>query len=521
MTILDRRIAGLNLPLFSIRSSSDWGVGEFPDLARVAPALERAGLHALMVLPLLEPSPGQESPYSPISAFALDPLYISLDLLPEMEALGGRAALGDEDRGWLRAARGAMSVRHDLIRPLKKRWLERCFDRFRADVPAESARGRDFDAFREAQGAWLHDYALFRTLKEHYPLSWRAWPEPLRLRDEATVEAFRAAHAEEILFREYVQWVAFRQLQVARGKLAASRIALGGDEPFLVAEDSADVWAHQEDYRFDATVGAPPDAFSETGQDWGLPPYRWEKIAANDYALFRARGEHAARCFDFVRIDHVVGLYRTYNRPIDGSDEYFVPADEEGQRAQGEAVLRAFGEGGAALIAEDLGVIPDFVRDSLEQLGIPGFRVLRWEQRDGRFRLPASWPPLSVATNGTHDTETTAVWWEALGEHERDLLREEPNLGALPDSLVVTYNRHVHHALLEALYHSPSRLLLIPGQDAFGLRERINTPNTVGPQNWSWRLPWSLDTMDREDHVGAALDLLASFSRASGRLSER
>lgn len=519
MSVTKRRLAGVSVPLFSIRSGSDWGVGELPDFARFAPLLERGGLKVLMTLPLLEPSPGQESPYSPASAFAIDPLYVSIDAIDEMQALGGREALGVEDRGWLRAARGSLSVRHDLVRPLKKRWLEHCFVRFRDHVSPESARARDFARFREEHAHWLHDYALFRTLKEHHPQSWRAWPERLRHHEPDAIEEARREHADEIAFREYVQWIAFRQLEQARAVLTASDIALGGDEPFLVAEDSADVWAHQDLYRFDATVGAPPDAFSATGQDWGLPPYRWDRIARSGYELFRQRGRHAAKLFSLVRIDHVVGLYRTFCWPLDKAQSpYFVPSHEPEQRAQGEAVLRAFREAGADLIAEDLGVIPDFVRASLWELGVPGFRVLRWEQRHGRFRPPAEWPDQSVATNGTHDTETSAVWWEALPQHERAAIREIPELGGIPEELSTTYNQYVQRALTEAIYGAPSRLALLPIQDVFALRDRINVPSTVGPQNWSWRLPWSIDTMDKEDHVSAQLDDLATLARRTGRL---
>lgn len=520
MSVTNRRLAGVLLPLFSIRSSHDWGVGELPDLARFAPILERAGLKILMTLPLLEPSPGQESPYSPASAFAIDPLYVALDSVEDMSALGGRTALEIEDRGWLRAARGATNVRHDQVRPLKKRWLARCYRHFVETIDTESERAQDFARFREEQRGWLADYALFRTLKEHHPQSWRAWPNGLREHEPATVEAARTEYADEIAMREYVQWQAFRQLEEARRALSRRGIYFGGDEPFLVAEDSADVWAHQDLYRFDATVGAPPDAFSATGQDWGLPPYLWDRIAESGYALFRDRGRHAARLFDLVRADHVVGLYRTFVRPLDGSECHFVPGEEPAQLAQGEAVLAALTEGGAALIAEDLGVIPDFVRESLARLEIPGFRVLRWEQRDGRFRLPSTWPEVSVATNGTHDTETTVVWWESLPEHERHAIREIPQLGGVPEDLAQSWNHHVELALLEALYSSPSHLALFPIQDLLGLRERVNVPNTVGPQNWSWRLPWSIDTMDREDHVAGRLDALGSLARRFDRLGD-
>ncbi|MFK7987696.1 MAG: 4-alpha-glucanotransferase [Sandaracinaceae bacterium] len=515
MLVTQRRTAGLLFPLFSVRCRTDWGVGEFSSFARLVPALCRARLNVLMTLPLLEPSPGQESPYSPVSAFALDPIYVSLDEVPEMIALGGREALSDDERSCLLEARGSAAVRHDLVRPLKTAWLRRCHARFVSH--ADDERRAAFANFCEEHRSWLADYALFRTLKAHHPESWRAWPETLREKHPARVAEARAVHADEIQMREYVQWVAFEQLAQARATLAAAGIALGGDEPFLVAEDSADVWGRQDLYRFDATVGAPPDAFSATGQDWGLPPYRWDRIRETDYALFRERGRHAARLFDLVRIDHVVGLYRTFHRPTDGSDCYFVPSDEPTQLAQGEGVLRAWGEAGTALVAEDLGVIPDFVRASLDRLAIPGFRVLRWEERDGRFRLPRDWPEVSVATNGTHDTETTAAWWEALPEHTFRAIREVPQLGAVPEDIARSYNHRVESALLEALYESPSRLLVLPVQDVFGLRERINVPNTVGPQNWSWRLPWSVETLLDEDHVASRFDALAALGSRFGR----
>lgn len=518
--VTKRRLAGIVLPLFSVRSHSDWGVGEFPDLGRCAPILERAGLRLLMTLPLLEPTPGQESPYAPLSAFALDPLYVSLDAVPELHELGGREALSVEDRGWLRTARGASNVRHDLVRPLKQRWLRRCFEKF-VQLGSAHPRRRDFEDFCGRHADWLDDYALFRTLKVQHPQSWHAWPHPLRNREPEALRAARQTHSEAMAFRRYIQWVAWDQLLAARGALVEAGVALGGDEPFLTAEDSADVWARQHLYRFDATVGAPPDAFSADGQDWGLPPYRWEAIRSDGFALFRARGERAAQLFDAVRIDHVVGLYRTYHRPVDGGAPYFVPAREAEQRAQGEAALRAFAEGGSALIAEDLGVIPDFVRASLWDISLPGFRILRWECRDNDIVPPASWPAHSVAALGTHDTEPAAVWWDGLTGDERRVMRKFPRLSELPESLTERFNHQVHRALLEVLYASPSNIALLSAQDIFALRDRVNLPSTVGPHNWTTRLPWSISTFDREDHLAAQLDDLAELARRTGRLDDR
>jgi 4-alpha-glucanotransferase len=519
MKVLQRRSAGVLVPLFSIRSGVEWGVGEYPDLARFAEWARSGGLSLVMTLPLLEPSPGQNSPYSPCSFFALDPFYVCVGEVPEFAELGGLAGLTLGEREALERVQAAPRVLHSDVRRLKESVLRRCFEHFSARVDPASERGRDLARFLEEHAHWVQDYALFRALKTKQPQSWREWPEAIRdARPDAVSEARRAL-APEIAFRAWLQWISFRQLEAARAAARAAGVAIGGDEPFLVADDSADVWARRDRFRFDATVGAPPDAFSADGQEWGLPPYRWERIAEEGYEFFAQRGRHAARLYDLVRIDHVVGLYRTYHRPIDKSPHYFWPAEEEAQRRQGEAVLRAFGSAGTELIAEDLGVIPDFVRASLSDLGIPGYRVLRWEKEGDRFREPSTWPELSVATTGTHDTETLVEWWESLTEQERRALRAIPGLGRLPEDRGAKFSIEVQEALLAAVYGSPSRLTLVPIQDLLGLRDRINVPNTVGPENWSWRMPWTLPAMHHDAIVAGRMRALRQLAEASGRLA--
>src|SRR5690606_3823127 len=180
--------------------------------------------------------------------------------------------------------------------------------------------------------------------------------------------------------------------------------------------------SRQEQFRIDASVGVPPDAFSETGQDWGLPVYRWDVHEATGYAWLRQRAQRCFELFDGFRVDHLVGFYRTFVRERDG-ETYFVPPDEPAQKTQGERLLRLFMESGAAILAEDLGTIPDFVRESLDRLGVPGMKVLRWERewkQDGQpFRDPATYPAVSVAISGTHDTETMAEWWDNADRDER------------------------------------------------------------------------------------------------------
>jgi 4-alpha-glucanotransferase len=473
----------------------------------------------VMTLPLLEPSPGQDSPYSSCSFFALDPLYLRVTDVPELDALGGVASLPARERALLETVSESPRVRHADVRALKESVLRRCFARFEAEVDGRSARGRDLAAFTEEHRHWIHDYALFRTLKAQHPESWRAWPEAMSAARADALAELRRAHATEIAFRTWLQWLAFRQHQAARAEASALGVALGGDEPFLVADDSADVWSRQDRYRFDATVGAPPDAFSADGQEWGLPPYRWERIAEEGYELFAQRGRHTAQLYDLIRIDHVVGLYRTYHRPVDQSPHFFWPPHEPQQRAQGEAVLKAFAAAGTELIAEDLGVIPDFVRASLTALGIPGYRVLRWEKDQDRFRDPATWPALSVATTGTHDTETSMEWWQALPEWERRAAQALPALAAIPEERAERYGEDVHWALLETVYRAPSQLALVPIQDVLALRDRINTPNTVGPENWSWRMPWTVGAMEEDAIVRGRMRSLCLLGESTRRLA--
>ena len=524
MPIFDRKTLGLLTPLFSVRTGTEWGIGEYPDLVALARWARSGGFRWILTLPLLEPSPGQESPYAACSFFALDPLYVALRDVPDFQAIGGIEALDPQERLTLDAVRAAPHVDHRGVRWLKTRVLARCFERFET-LPSTDPRRAAHAAFLLEQRAWLEPYALFRALKEAHPEGWRSWPTELRERAPAALAAFRTANEREIRFRGYLQWLAFGQLEAARRGMHESEVALFGDEPFLVADDSADVWAHRELFRFDATVGAPPDAFSADGQEWGLPPYRWDALAEREYDLFQARGRHTARLYDGVRIDHVVGLYRTYHRPIDKSPHYFYPEGEAAQRSQGEAVLGAFAAAGTEILAEDLGVIPPFVRVSLAKLGIPGYRVLRWEQELGRFRDPGAWPVLSVATTGTHDTESSIEWWEQLPEQERKAALALPSLKALegtraapatPEQLP-RFTEELWRALLETALGSASCAVLLPVTDVLSLRDRINTPNTVGPENWSFRLPWTIEALERDDILAGRMRWIRTTATTHGR----
>ena len=523
------RRAGVLVPLFSLASTRSWGIGEIGDIADTAHWLDGAGQRLLQLLPINEMPPGISSPYSALSAMAIDPQFITLDHVDDFVELGGEQALEPALRARLDAVRIAPRIDYDAVRDLKQIALRRSFQRFRSiEWASGTRRAAACRAYIAEQAWWLDDYALFRALHaRHGERAWTDWPEPLRNREPQALEQARIELADDILYRQYLQWLAGDQWGNARE--AAGDVALLGDLPFMVSGDSADVWARQDEFRMDASVGVPPDAFSDTGQDWGLPVYRWDVLAERDFDWLRNRARRNADLFDGYRVDHLVGFYRTYFRPHAGGEPQFTPADQPSQVALGERVLGVLREPGAEIIAEDLGVVPDFVRESLARLSVPGYKVFRWEREwsvaGQPFKDPVAYPPSSVATSGTHDTEPMVIWWEGAPREEREAVLAIPSVRsrltdedigralAVPDPPP----HALHEALIETLYASGSDILILPIQDVFGWRDRINQPATVGDANWTWRLPWPTDRLRTEPTAIAVADQLREWSARHGR----
>ena len=491
--------------------------------------LEAGGQNLLQLLPINEMPPGESSPYSALSAMAIDPQFISIGPLEDFAAIGGEDGLEPALRDELARLRATPRIDYRGVRALKQTVLRRAFATFRdTHLQGGTRRAAAFHAFVQDQSWWLEDYALFRALHARFDeRAWTDWPAPLRAREHAALEQARADLADDILYRQYLQWIAGDQWGSARDE--TGDVALFGDLPFMVSGDSADVWARQDEFRLDASVGVPPDAFSETGQDWGLPVYRWDVLAEREFDWLRNRARRNADLFDGYRVDHLVGFYRTYYRPQDGGQARFTPADEREQIALGERVLGVFREPGAEIIAEDLGVVPDFVRASLGRLAVPGYKVFRWERwwdAPGQpFKDPArDYADIGVATSGTHDTEPMVTWWESAPREEREAVLAIPSVrGHLDEedlraALEAPGLPHaVHEALLETLYASRSNILIIPIQDVFGWRDRINQPATVGEDNWTWKMPWPVDRISTEPTAMNVANQLREWSARHGR----
>lgn len=517
------RVSGVTIPLFSVRSRSDWGIGQITDLPACAEWFLRAGQRLVQVLPTHELADGETSPYGALSAFALDPIYIDVEKVPELDAAARARALGDEGRAELDRVRKLANVDYKAVRALKRRAMGLAFHTFRdRELAKDGPRAKALAAFIEHEKAWLRDHALYMALRTaHEGHGWSTWPANERDRDEELLALAESPRDDgrlgtRVLEQMYLQFVAHEQWREARGRLKKLGVALMGDMPFIVGSESADVWAHRDQFLSDVTLGAPPDDFAPEGQSWGLPAYDWKAMDADELGWLRARAEHAAELFDRFRIDHLVGFFRQWVTPVKpGSKGHFDPAEEQAQRARGEKVLRAMMDaaGKDSVIAEDLGMIPPFVRETMRELGLPGYKVLPWE-RDGNFQPydPRSFPEVSVATWSTHDTAPITQWWYDLQDWERERLAKLDDIPLdLPEA-----QREL--ALLKLLLSSKSQLTLMLAQEILGEKARINTPGTVNDQNWTWRLPRPIEDLREDAAMNARFAAIRSLVAESGRL---
>jgi len=494
------RCAGFAVPLFSLRSRRDAGVGEILDLGPLVRWGASFGQRIVQLLPINETAPGEASPYNALSAFAIDPLYISVHAVRGAPPM---VTVTPEDH----------RLPREIIRAAKMESLARAFEAF---VRARgSSRWRRFETFRKRQGDWLEDYALFRALKDEQALgSWEGWPAPLRDRDPDALTQARERLAERIDLLCFAQWVAAEQWAKVRRAAKACGVWLKGDLPFVISRDSADVWAHQDEFDPECSVGAPPDEFSATGQSWGLPMYDWERIRANDFAWWRRRARQAREFYDMFRIDHIIGFFRTYAIPHDEARERgFVPDEEAAQREQGEGFLRAVIEAsdGALPIAEDLGTVPAWVRQTLHRFGVPGYKVLRWERQDSVYLDPRDYDAISVATTGTHDTDSMVEWWSALSLDERRNALAALRIDLSPSAEMTSA---LHREVLGRLYEAGSAFVILPMQDLFRWAERINLPGTPSPENWNWRLPRAVEDLAGDPAVRETTRVLGELVRA-------
>jgi 4-alpha-glucanotransferase len=483
------RRLGAVIPFFSLRREGDWGIGTFSALAPFAALMKRAHVSLVQVLPP-HPLGGHEtSPYGARSAFALDPLYLDLEALPEVpRAIALRAC-----DALLPELRNAERVDYARVRACKLLGLRAATTWFLAQGGERTSSFRAFE-----QVPWVKPYARFAALSEaHGGRPWQTWSQSLAPAEDAVT---RACIAQYFC---HVQWSNMRHALHANGS------TLMGDLPFILGVDSADVWNAPLAFRTDASLGCPPDPFSETGQNWSLPAYDFaDGKSALDFLRERAARAHGL--YDAFRVDHVVGYFRMWLWKTEREGRFDITEALE-QAARGKEILALMQAASSldSVIAEDLGIIPDFVRETLNTLNVPGYRVIPWERDDQGLRDPRQFPPGSITTYGTHDTEPLLAWFDAMPSHEQKELLEMAGSGAGMDE----------HVLLKLAVDSGSNLTLLLFQELLGMRERINTPGTVSNANWSLRLPQTMEALGQDSALLERLSRVGELCTQAGRAS--
>lgn len=486
------RSAAIILALSSLPSPH--GIGtlgqaafDFTDFATAA------GFRYWQLLPL-GPTGYGDSPYQSFSGFAGNPYLIDLDLLveeglltrEEVEGMAGSAPADQVDYGHLYASRFALLAR------AKTRGWER--------------HQKEREDFERAQAGWLPDYTLFMALKRHFDMQpWTAWPAPYRLRQEAALDDMRRVLKDDIELFTYIQFLFFRQWEALRSYLKEKDLKLIGDLPIYPALDSADVWASPQFFELDqenkplAVAGVPPDYFSEEGQLWGNPLYRWDRMQADGFGWWIRRIEGAARLFDVIRIDHFRG-FDTY---------WAVPAEaksaKEGAWRQGPgmALISVLNNWfpNLSFIAEDLGAPAESVVRLLEESGWPGMKVLEFAFDPGEesSHLPHHHRENCICYSSTHDNIPLAGWAKGLDPAARRYIM---------DYLGLSSSREIPRGILRAGLMSVAKIFAAPIQDYLGLGEAsaMNRPGSA-QGNWRWRLKEGELSSDLARKISALLRL--------------
>jgi 4-alpha-glucanotransferase len=488
---------GLVVPLFSIHTENSKGIGEFLDLCQVVDLLVQCGMDTLQLLPLNDTG-DDTSPYNSVSAFALNPIHLSLHALPYLEEFEEL----QNQLQYLHLLTHTHTIDYQEIRKKKFRFLHEYVQQVRSRITISSP----FLQFAQTQ-TWVESYALFKVLaqKFHTP-NWEHWPEEFQTITSDKYRSWIKENAEEIEHFIILQFLCDQQMHQVKLYAEEYRCFIKGDIPILISRCSADVWANRHLFRLEFAAGAPPDMYSQDGQYWGFPLYNWEALARDDYYWWRQRVKLASRYYHLYRLDHVVGFFRIWAIPsgekaIHG---HFQPQDESLWISQGKKLLKLLIDAAPEMlpIGEDLGVIPNGVREAMRELGICGTKVIRWEKRwssDQKFIPIHEYASQSMSTVSTHDSESLKEWILNGGE-EIEQLKRLNSLGSTPSDSIQMVERFLnlaHHT--NSLFHInllTEYLSLYPSH-LWGSDEliRINTPGVVSEKNWSYRIKPTIEIL--------------------------
>lgn len=504
------RASGVLLHLTSL--PGPYGIGDMgPEAYAFVDFLARTHQRFWQVLPLVPVGYG-DSPYASPSTFAGNTLLLSPDLLVKQGLL-------DAEEVAHPPAFPTDQVRFEEATAYKHQLLDKAFDRFDSHAPEKAQAA--LRAFCDDNADWVWDYALFQAIREaHHLAPWTEWSAPLAHRAPDALAEARVTYARGIRKHLFLQYLFDRQWRDLHAYARSKHIRIFGDLPIYVAHDSADVWSHpdlfylNDDGTPSVVAGVPPDYFSETGQRWGNPIYRWDVMAERGYAWWTRRFEKIFQRVDLIRLDHFRGFEAYWEIPA------HEPTAINGRWVQGpgaslfEAVEARLGR--LPVVAENLGLITDEVTALMEQFRFPGMAVLQFafESSTDSYFLPHNYEHQLVAYTGTHDNDTLMGWWEQnTSTFASDAMTRMKAYARM--YLNLNGRDPLHWTCIRSLMASSAGLVVFPVQDLLGLgsEARMNTPGK-GSDNWRWRMAPGTLTEDIAHH-------LSNLTRVYGRAEDK
>jgi (1->4)-alpha-D-glucan 1-alpha-D-glucosylmutase len=551
----ENRVWGLSAQLYGVRSSRNWGIGDFTDLRHLIEWAAQAGAGLVGINPLhaLFPhNPRHISPYSPSSRQFLNPLYLDLEAVPEFTECAElqQQVASAEFQARLRALRAEPLVDHAGVAAAKHPLLENLFRHFSTHhLASNSPRAQAFRAWRTAGGDVLERFALYQALQEHLHAQdntlwgWPVWPEDYRDVASAKVSTFAAEHQQRVVYYLYLQWLSEAQLDGIGQRSMQLGLGVGLYQDLAVGVDrgGAETWSQPGLFALDACVGSPPDGFNPHGQNWGLPPWIPQRLREAGYAPFIAMLRANMRVAGALRLDHVMGLLRLFWQPhatkVPGAYVAYPFRDLlgilalESQRNQ------------CLVVGEDLGTVPDEVRAAMGELGLLSCRLYYFERGDdGRtFLPPARYAEQALAAVSSHDLPTLAGYWRSLdldlrgtlglyadeddrrqqivsrAEDRAQLLMALEREGLLPEGLAVhpvsvpEMTPALARAVHRYLARSPARIALVQAEDLLGETDQANLPGTTDAHpNWQRKLSLNLEEWFQDARIVALAEAMVA-----------
>lgn len=463
-----KRSSGILMPIFSL--PGELGIGDFGKEAyEFVKILRDFGQKYWQVLPLNSTETSHNSPYSPLSSFAGNPLFISISLLNNDYKLNINVE-----------SKNTNHIDYNNVIKIKYFYLEKFYKSFKKD--------EEYFKFLDENMYWIYDYALFISLRKYLNKPLQLWPLDLKLKKKETISYYKEKLKSQIDFEIFLQFIFYKQWNELKRYANKNGIKIIGDKPIYVNHDSADVWFYPKYFKLDENLiplyvsGAPPDIFNKHGQIWGHPVYNWENIEKDNFEYFIKIFKHYKKLYDMIRIDHFIGYSSYWEIPykeLNAKKGRWVKAS--GKKLF-EKLLEFYDKD--EIIVEDVGPVRKDVIDLRNYFGFPSMKILQFAFDGDPYN---EYKPHNYTNNncviytGTHDNNTSIGWFEDASEKIRDDLRRY--------ACYEKCNEKINWVLIKLAMSSICKLSIIPIQDVLGLGKdaRINTPGTKG-NNWNWKL---------------------------------